>query len=182
MADSRGREGHYAFSFDRVSAALWDKYEGHQQVESVEVLERRVDEDDRLHSRRLLTMYGQLPAVLRPLFGPKPLYLVEEVIVDPKRRELEIRTRNINFNNVFVSQSVSHYRESENDPAETDYTIHLDTTAFPKEGQARGGRLSKIVEDFACRKLLGNIKQGEEDIIRIITGRDRPQPEGEPRS
>lgn len=38
MADSRGREGHYAFSFDRVSAALWDKYEGHQQVESVEVL------------------------------------------------------------------------------------------------------------------------------------------------
>ena len=38
MADTRGREGHYAFSFDRVTAALWDKYEVHQQVESVEVL------------------------------------------------------------------------------------------------------------------------------------------------
>ena len=38
MADTRGREGHYAFSFDRVTAALWDKYEGHEQVESVEVV------------------------------------------------------------------------------------------------------------------------------------------------
>jgi len=68
---------------------------------------------------------GNLPYVLRPLFGAKPLYLEEEITADAKTRELEVRTRNINFTHVFVSQSVSHYRASSNDPDATEYAIQV---------------------------------------------------------
>ena len=31
----------------------------------------------------------------------------------------------MNFNNVFVSESISHYRASDTDPSATDYSIHV---------------------------------------------------------
>jgi len=74
----------------------------------------------------------------------------------------------------------------------------LQTTAFPKEGGgSRGGRLAGLVEDFACRKILGNVRQacrppravaprparaeragggqGEADIIRAIRAASGPE-------
>ena len=40
MAAGHERSGSYPFSFGRVTTALWDKYEGHQQVSEVEVQDR----------------------------------------------------------------------------------------------------------------------------------------------
>ena len=76
--------GTYPRPFAAVSAALWDKYEGHRFVTNVEPLAAAVDAHGTLHCRRLLTMQGKLPMALRPLLGAKPLYLLEEVVVDAK--------------------------------------------------------------------------------------------------
>lgn len=84
MPVTQERRGTYPRPFAAVSAALWEKYEGHKFVTNVEPLAAAVDAHGTLHCRRLLTMQGKLPMALRPLLGATPLYLLEEVVVDAK--------------------------------------------------------------------------------------------------
>ena len=84
MPVTQERGGTYPRPFAAVSAALWEKYEGHKFVTNVEPLAAAVDAHGTLHCRRLLTMQGKLPMALRPLLGATPLYLLEEVVVDAK--------------------------------------------------------------------------------------------------
>ena len=80
------RTGCYVRPFAVVSTALWDKYDGHRYVTSVEPLSCEIDAQGRLRRRRLLTMEGKLPLPMRPLLGSHPLYLLEEIVVDRKVR------------------------------------------------------------------------------------------------
>jgi hypothetical protein len=89
MPVTQERGGTYPRPFAVVSAALWEKYEGHKFVTNVEPLAAAVDAHGTLHCRRLLTMQGKLPMALRPLLGATPLYLLEEVVVDAKVSLLE---------------------------------------------------------------------------------------------
>jgi hypothetical protein len=127
------RSGSYARPFSVVSAALWDKYEGHRHVTNVETLSTAIDAQGRLHRRRVLTMEGKLPMVLRPLLGAKPLYLLEEVVVDVQTEQMAVRTTNINFRNVLCSSSYSTYTPAS--PQATAYAIHVKNHAFPSPQQ-----------------------------------------------
>jgi hypothetical protein len=127
------RSGSYARPFSVVSAALWDKYEGHRHVTNVETLSTAIDAQGRLHRRRVLTMEGKLPMVLRPLLGAKPLYLLEEVVVDVQTEQMVVRTTNINFRNVLCSSSYSTYTPAS--PQATAYAIHVNNHAFPSPQQ-----------------------------------------------
>uniref|UniRef100_A0A7S4PQ21 PRELI/MSF1 domain-containing protein n=1 Tax=Guillardia theta TaxID=55529 RepID=A0A7S4PQ21_GUITH len=56
----------YRHPFAAVTSSLWSKYDAHKYVKEVEVLERYLDDAGRLHSKRLLTMRGSLPAIFQP--------------------------------------------------------------------------------------------------------------------
>eukprot|EP00960_Hanusia_phi_P018103 532234-Hanusia_phi.AAC.1 len=124
--------GMYFHPFELVSTALWDKYEQHKFVKSVEVLSRNVDGHGRLCSTRLLTMEGKLPSYIRPFFGSKPLYLLEEVVVDAKKRSIEVKTSNINFTSILACSSISRYHSSRENFFQTEYTISVSAEAFPR--------------------------------------------------
>ena len=91
MPTVQKQDGVFNRPFNVVTASIWDKYEGHAWIKEVEVLDRYVDADGCLKSRRLLTMSGKIPLIFRPFFGStKPFYLLEEVEIDMRSMRMEV--------------------------------------------------------------------------------------------
>ena len=166
MPTSTSRLGTYAACFPVVTAAVWDKYEGHEWIKEVEVLRRFVDAQGRLHSRRLLTLNGQVPLLLRPFIGiARPVYLVEDIVIDLARQRMDVQTSNVNFLSILQSTSRSYYVPASGDPSRTTYEIFVQTRAFPndarEDSESRFGAIGRKLEGFIGNALLGNIKTGE---------------------
>jgi hypothetical protein len=175
MPTIQNRSGTYLHPLSVVSAALWDKYENHEWIKEVDVLDRHIDHLGRLRSTRLLTMRGNTPIMFRPFFGNShPIYLLEDVTVDLSNNIIEVQTSNVNFLGVLLSNSKSRYTPCNLVPAHTRYDIAVQTTAFPssakvgEESVSRFGSISRKLEEFIGRSLLGNIKDGENVLNRWI--------------
>jgi hypothetical protein len=97
----------YQHPFDAVTASLWSKYDGHKHVKEVDVLNRYIDDQGRLHSQRLLSMMGNIPAIFRPFVPLRPVYMVETVVVDPESQLMTVSTRNINMTDLVCATSLS---------------------------------------------------------------------------
>ena len=110
--------------------------QAHRFVREVEVISRHIDEDGRLHSTRLLSLFARMPLVLRALLGgaTRPFYLLEESIVDVHTQRMHVRTRNVNLDHICLSQSVSRYAAA--DANSTSYAISVHTQAFPARTDA----------------------------------------------
>ena len=97
----------YQHPFDAVTASLWSKYERHKHVKEVDVIHRCIDEQGRLHSQRLLSMMGNIPAIFRPFVPLRPVYMLETVMVDPVRQVMTVSTQNINMTEYVIATSQS---------------------------------------------------------------------------
>ena len=97
----------YQHPFDAVTASLWSKYDGHKYVKEVEVLNRHIDDQGRLHSQRLLSMMGNIPSIFRPFVPLRPVYMLESVVVDPERQLMTVNTRNISMTDLVSAKSLS---------------------------------------------------------------------------
>ena len=98
MPTVQKQDGIYNRPFHVVTASIWDKYEGHAWIKEVEVLDRQIDSNGCLRSRRLLTMSGKIPLIFRPFFGTsKPFYLLEDVTIDMKTMKMEVNPFLIGF-------------------------------------------------------------------------------------
>mmetsp|Transcript_1313 Transcript_1313/g.2191 ORF Transcript_1313/g.2191 Transcript_1313/m.2191 type:complete len:205 (+) Transcript_1313:237-851(+) len=177
MPTVQEREGVYERSFQVVSSYLWDKHEGHGWIKEVEVLNRFIDPEGRLHSRRLLTLHSRFPMILRPILGngPRPFYLLEDVVVDIDNREMEVRTRNVNLNTICESCSTSSYVPHKTNNNWTQYHLTVETRAFPPKSSGaedpeapppknRWGALNRQIETFVGGLVLGNVQAGEKKI------------------
>eukprot|EP00127_Corallochytrium_limacisporum_P001405 Clim_evm27s55 gene=Clim_evmTU27s55 len=99
-----------------MTAAAWQKYPNplRPDVVAVDVLDRRVTEDGKLLTQRLITYEGKLPAWFSSLFGNEPLcYSFEESIVDPKTQTMTQTTRNLTGNNVLSVSEICEYKAGE---------------------------------------------------------------------
>jgi hypothetical protein len=98
-----------------VSPAVWRKYPNSKSpdVTNVDILSREVV-DGKLHTRRLIASANPVPALFRRVFGrlPSETYMLEESIVDPVRRTMEMRTRNITLKQILEVEEVCIYSES----------------------------------------------------------------------
>ncbi|EKX37312.1 hypothetical protein GUITHDRAFT_145129 [Guillardia theta CCMP2712] len=135
MPTTQEHQGVYPKSWSMVTAFLWDKYNGHAWVRDVDVIDRHIDVQGRLHSRRLLTLYSKTPFVLRPILGAsvRPFYLLEDSVVDLENRTMEVNVCNVNLRNICFCKSESSYTPDADNPSYTRYGIMVQTRAFPKE-------------------------------------------------
>ncbi len=53
---------------------------------------RHIDEQGRLHSVRLLTIRGNLPTLFKPFVPVSSVYMIEDVVVDPKTQTMHVHT------------------------------------------------------------------------------------------
>ena len=181
----------YQHPFGAVTASLWSKYDGHKYVKEVDVLERYLDAEGRLHSKRLLSMSGNLPAIFKPFVPVRSIYMLETVVVDAERQIMTVSTQNINMSDVVEAHSDSRYSPVEGaDVESTLYQIKINVLAFPSKASvespgledgagsnrstsgvgvrsvsgAAKAYLSTKLEGWVVNKLLGNVNKGEKFI------------------
>jgi hypothetical protein len=133
----------YSHPFAAVTSSLWHKYDHHKYVQNIEILDRHVDAEGRLHSTRLLSMGGSLPAVFRPFVPVKLVHMLETVVVDPQRQTMTVETSNINCQTVLRAYSCSRYTPAADAPeSSTRYQIDIAVRAFPSDAGAPASRPS----------------------------------------
>jgi len=113
-------------------------------VRDVDVLDRHIDEEGRLHSTRLLTMKGSLPAFIQAFVPVRRMHMLETVIVDPKTEQMWVSTCNLNCTSVIQAVSESTYTPAHEEDAQTRYRISIFVRAFPKRRQEGPGSSSLL--------------------------------------
>lgn len=88
--------------WERVTQAAWRKYpnELNPGVKTIDILDRYVDEEGKLHTKRLIGTDGFLPSWVNRMFGLDDLaYAFEESVIDPKNKTMELYSRNWSLSN-----------------------------------------------------------------------------------
>ncbi|KAM4582359.1 PRELI domain containing protein 3B isoform 1-T2 [Fundulus diaphanus] len=106
--------------WEMVTKAAMQKYPNpmNPNVVGVDVLDRHVDQQGRLHSKRLLSTEWGLPSIVKALIGNviSCTYIQESSIVDPKERALELQSSNITFTNMVSVDERLTYKPHPEDP------------------------------------------------------------------
>ena len=102
----------------------------------MEILDRHIDEEGRLHSTRLLTMKGSLPAFIQIFVPVRQMHMLETVVVDPTTQQMWVSTCNLNCTSVMHALSESTYTPAPSQPGQTRYQISIFVKAFPNRRSA----------------------------------------------
>uniref|UniRef100_A0A8C6M9T5 PRELI domain containing 3B n=1 Tax=Nothobranchius furzeri TaxID=105023 RepID=A0A8C6M9T5_NOTFU len=109
--------------WETVTKAAMQKYPNpmNPSVFGVDVLDRNVDPEGRLHSTRLLSTEWGLPAIAKSIIGVTRscTYVQEHSVVDPKQKTLELQSTNISFTNLVSVDEKLTYKPHPQDPDKT---------------------------------------------------------------
>uniref|UniRef100_A0A3Q1GAP9 PRELI domain containing 3 n=1 Tax=Acanthochromis polyacanthus TaxID=80966 RepID=A0A3Q1GAP9_9TELE len=83
-------------------------------VFGVDVLDRSVDTEGRLHSTRLVSTEWGLPAMAKSIIGVTRTctYVQEHSVVDPKEKTFELKSTNISFTNLVSVDEKLTYKKA----------------------------------------------------------------------
>lgn len=95
-----------------VTQAFWRKYPNDYQssVYGTDVIERYIDSEGKLHSKRLIISEWNVPSFMSFFFSDPRGYAVEYSIVDPVEKTLTLRSHNINLRSIFSMQENVVYK------------------------------------------------------------------------
>ena len=118
----------YDSDWERVTSCFWRKY-WHPKCSHSKafVINRTIDPEGRLVTKRLHVVYQEVPAFIRAIIGNVVSYAGEESIVDPKTKTLTLRTKNLSLNTVALCDELCIYTPLREDPTKTNYVkrIHV---------------------------------------------------------
>lgn len=117
------RAHQFRSSWEDTTFAFWNKYpsEDLSHVKDVLVLERYIDDNGVLHSKRLIHMDQKVPSLLKKFSGGlSDFYAIEESTVDPKAKRLVLKTKNLTFSSIVNVDETCIYTSSSDN--QTDYT------------------------------------------------------------
>jgi len=163
----------YSHPFAAVTSSLWTKYDHHKYVQNIEIIDRHVDEKGLLHSTRLLSMGGNLPAIFAAVVPVKLVHMLETVVVDPYTQTMTVETTNINCQSVLDARSRSRYSPSPGSPDSTKYEIEIAVRAFPRGEHSQAASPSVVRpeegrEEAAVRSPSASEKSGWK--VEIVGG------------
>ncbi len=89
----------HSYKWEDVVKTYWKRYPNpnSQHVFSEDILSTAIDENGCLRTKRLITKTNKLPTWGEHLFSTRRVWLIEESIVDPKSKTMQIYTRNLNL-------------------------------------------------------------------------------------
>ena len=94
------------------------------------VLNRYLDTDGRLVTKRLHAIYQDVPSFVSAIIGNVVTYAGEESIVDPKKKTLTIRTKNLNLTSIACVKEVCNYSVCTDDISKTEYSKKLEVQGW----------------------------------------------------
>lgn len=129
------------------------------------VLNRTIDSEGRLITKRLHVIYQKLPYYLQRITGNVVTYGGEESIIDPKTKEVIIHTKNLSFTHQASAFDVSRYVVNPDNPEKTDYV--KSTTTFGKTH----GMINYQIEKWYAYNEGKHFKKGVNVLNDFILGR-----------
>lgn len=101
-----------------MTESIWRKYPNKFEyvVAAVDVLEREVKQDGKLHSITLLGTKWMMPAIITAILGmPDMWYIFEYTIVDPGKKIITSKTVNYSYSSVTDAVESIKYCENPRD-------------------------------------------------------------------
>ncbi|KAJ8260295.1 hypothetical protein GJAV_G00179330 [Gymnothorax javanicus] len=151
--------------WETVTKAAMQKYPNpmNPSVIGVDVLERSVDRQGRLHSQRLLSAEWGLPSIVKSLIGASRTctYIQERSVVDPREKTFELRSSNITGTNLVSVDEKLTYRPHPKDPEKTVLTQEALITV-------KGVSLSSYLEGLMESSISTNAGKGREAMEWVI--------------
>ncbi|XP_056279414.1 PRELI domain containing protein 3B-like [Pseudoliparis swirei] len=151
--------------WETVTKAAMQKYPNPMNpgVFGVDVLDRSVDTEGRLHSNRLLSTEWGLPAIAKSLIGVTRTctYIQERSVVDPREKSFELKSTNISFTNLVSVDEKLTYKPHPQDPEKTVLTQEALITV-------KGISLSSYLEGLMAKTISTNAGKGREAMEWVI--------------
>nr|XP_020475879.1 PRELI domain containing protein 3B-like isoform X2 [Monopterus albus]XP_020475889.1 PRELI domain containing protein 3B-like isoform X2 [Monopterus albus] len=132
-------------------------------VFGVDVLDRSVDTEGRLHSTRLLSTEWGLPSIAKSLIGVTRTctYVQEHSVVDPKEKTFKLKSTNISFTNLVSVDEKLTYKPHPQDPERTVLTQEALISV-------KGISLSSYLEGLMAKTISVNASKGREAMEWVI--------------
>lgn len=157
--------GFNSHPWETVTKAAMQKYPNPMNpgVFGVDVLDRNVDTEGRLHSTRLLSTEWGLPAIAKSIIGATRTctYVQEHSVVDPKEKSFELKSTNISFTNLVSVDEKLTYRPHPQDPEKTVLTQEALISV-------KGVSLSSYLEGLMAKTISVNAGKGREAMEWVI--------------
>ncbi|XP_008406658.1 PRELI domain containing protein 3B [Poecilia reticulata] len=151
--------------WEMVTKAAMQKYPNpmNPSVFGVDVLDRNIDQQGRLHSKRLLSTEWGLPSIVKSLIGNVRTctYVQESSIVDPKEKMFELQSSNITFTNMVSVDEKLTYKPHPEDPEKTILTQEAIISV-------KGVSLSSYLEGVMANTISTNAGKGREAMEWVI--------------
>nr|XP_020452467.1 PRELI domain containing protein 3A-like isoform X1 [Monopterus albus] len=146
----------FSYPWETVIKAAMRKYPNpmNPNVVGVDVLDRSLDAEGRLHSHRLLSTEWGLPAIVRAILGTNhtQTYVKEHSIVDPEEKKMELCSTNITLTNLISVDERLVYRPHPDNPEVTILTQEAIITV-------KGVSLSSYLEGMMARRMSANARK-----------------------
>ncbi|KAL6455892.1 hypothetical protein MHYP_G00357430 [Metynnis hypsauchen] len=151
--------------WETVTKAAMQKYPNpmNPSVFGVDVLDRSVDQQGRLHSKRLLSTEWGLPSIVKSIIGNARTctYVQEHSVVDPKEKTLELKSTNITFTNMVSVDERLIYKPHPEEPEKTVLTQEAIISV-------KGVSLSSYLEGLMANTISTNAGKGREAMEWVI--------------
>nr|XP_020475870.1 PRELI domain containing protein 3B-like isoform X1 [Monopterus albus] len=151
--------------WETVTKAAMQKYPNpmNPSVFGVDVLDRSVDTEGRLHSTRLLSTEWGLPSIAKSLIGVTRTctYVQEHSVVDPKEKTFKLKSTNISFTNLVSVDEKLTYKPHPQDPERTVLTQEALISV-------KGISLSSYLEGLMAKTISVNASKGREAMEWVI--------------
>ncbi|XP_037535362.1 PRELI domain containing protein 3B [Nematolebias whitei] len=157
----------YTFNhpWEMVTKAAMQKYPNpmNPSVVGVDVLDRSVDQQGRLHSKRLLSTEWGLPSIVKSLIGITRTctYIQEQSVIDPNQKTFELQSTNISFTNMVSVDEKLTYKPHPDNPEKTILTQEAIISV-------KGVSLSSYLEGVMASSISTNAGKGREAMEWVI--------------
>ncbi|NXN08768.1 PLD3A protein, partial [Indicator maculatus] len=157
---------YYRHPWDTVIKAAMRKYPNPMNpcVVGVDVLDRSLDNQGRLHSHRLLSTEWGLPSIVKAILGTSRTltYIEEHSVVDPVEKKMELCSTNITLTNLVSVDERLVYTPHPENPEKTVLTQEAIITV-------KGISLSSYLESLMANTISSNARKGREALEWVIS-------------
>ncbi|NWR71821.1 PLD3A protein, partial [Centropus unirufus] len=156
----------YRHPWDTVIKAAMRKYPNPMNpcVVGVDVLDRNLDNQGRLHSHRLLSTEWGLPSIVKAILGTSRTltYIEEHSVVDPVEKKMELCSTNITLTNLVSVDERLVYTPHPENPEKTVLTQEAIITV-------KGISLSSYLESLMANTISSNARKGRDALEWVIS-------------
>jgi len=140
MVQFLNRDHIYDHPWFRVTTAFWRKYPNplSPHVIDIDILNRHMDEQGRLHTTRLITCKGHVPDWISKAVGGKNwCFVLERSVVDLKNQTLVMKSRNISYENLIQVHETCTYDTfaNKNEEEEENSSVSTSKTRFTQQAK-----------------------------------------------